>query len=159
MKKIVASVFLTCILLFTLSQLNAFAEDSTRWRLPEGAKARLGKGNIKQIAYSPNGMHLAAAGSAGIWIYDVTIHQEVALLTENTGPVSGIAFSPDGSTIVSGYSSADILVWDAETGEHLKTLKGHTGGVSSVAFSPDGKVLASGRTDGTILLWDFSTPP
>ena len=144
MKKTVSSIFLTLIFLFLLSQLNAFAEDSTRWRLPEGAKARLGKGNIKQIAYSPNGMHLAAAGSAGIWVYDVTIHREVTLLTENTGPVSGVAFSPDGSTIVSGYASGDILVWDVKTGKHKQTLPTEQERVSSVAFNPDGKTIASG---------------
>ena len=90
MKKTVSSIFLTFTFLFILSQPNGFAEDSTRWRLPEGAKARLGKGSIKQIAYSPNGMHLAAAGSAGIWIYDMSIHHEVAFLTGSTGSVGRI---------------------------------------------------------------------
>ena len=144
MKKTVSSIFLTLIFLFTLSQPNGFAEDSTRWRLPEGATARLGKGSITQIAYSPNGMHIAAAGSAGIWIYDVTIHREVALLTGNTGPVSSVAFSPDGSTIVSGYDSGDILVWDVKTGERKQTLIADQEWIRSVAFSPDGKIIASG---------------
>ncbi len=144
MKKNVSSICLTFIFLFTLSQLNAFAEDSTRWRLPEGAKARLGKGSIKQIAYSPNGRHLAAAGSAGIWIYDMAIHHEVALLTESTGRISGAAFSPDGSTIVSGYNDGSILVWDVKTGKRKQALPTEQEWVSSVAFSPDGKIIASG---------------
>ena len=144
MKKNVSSICLTFIFLFTLSQLNAFAEDSTRWRLPEGAKARLGKGSIKQIAYSPNGRHLAAAGSAGIWIYDMAIHHEVALLTESTGRISGVAFSPDGSTIVSGYNDGSILVWDVKTGKRKQALPTEQEWVSSVAFSPDGKIIASG---------------
>ena len=135
---------MTFTFLLILSQLNVLAEDSTRWRLPEGAKARLGKGNIKQIAYSPNGRHLAAAGSAGIWIYDMAIHHEVALLTESTGRISGVAFSPDGSSIVSGYDSGDILVWDVKTGKRKQTLPTEQEWVSSVAFSPDGKIIASG---------------
>ena len=93
MKKTVFSIFLTFTFLFILSQLNVLAEDSTRWRLPEGATARLGKGSIKQIAYSPNGMYLAAAGSAGIWVYDMTIHQEVALLTGKYGNLSVVSHS------------------------------------------------------------------
>ncbi len=144
MKKTVFSIFLTCIFLFTLFQPNTFAEDSTRWRLPEGATARLGKGSITQIAYSPNGMHVAAAGSAGIWIYDVTIHQEVALLTGNMGPVSGVAFSPDGRTIVSGSNDGSVWVWNVKTGEHRQILTAEQEWVSSVAFSPDGKIIASG---------------
>ena len=144
MKKTVFSICLTFTFLLLLSQPNGFAEDSTRWRLPEGATARLGKGNIKQIAYSPNGMHVAAAGSAGIWIYDVTIHQEVALLTENTGPISSVAFSPDGDTIVSGYNDGSVLVWDVKTGKRKQNLIAEQDWVSSVAFSPDGKIIASG---------------
>lgn len=144
MKKTVFSICLTFTFLFILSQPNGFAEDSTRWRLPEGATARLGKGSITQIAYSPNGMHVAAAGSAGIWIYDVTIHQEVALLTGNMGPVSGVAFSPDGRTIVSGSNDGSVWVWDVKTGEHRQILTAEQEWVSSVAFSPDGKIIASG---------------
>ena len=74
MKKTVSSMCLTFMFLLILAQPNGFTEDSTRWRLPEGAIARLGKGSITQVAYSPNGRHLAAAGSAGIWVYDMTIH-------------------------------------------------------------------------------------
>ena len=144
MKKTVFSICLAFMFLLILSQPNGFAEDSTRWRLPEGAKARLGKGSIKQIAYSPNGMHLAAAGSAGIWIYNMAIHHEVALLTESTGRISGAAFSPDGSTIVSGYNDGSILVWDVKTGKRKQALPTEQEWVSSVAFSPDGKIIASG---------------
>ncbi len=147
MKKTVSSIFLTCIFLFTLSQPNGFAEDSTRWRLPEGAKARLGKGSIRQIAYSPNGIHLAAAGSAGIWVYDMTTYQEVALLTENMGPVSSVAFSPDGRTIVSGSDDGSVRLWDVLTGKHIQTFTRNANRVLSVAFSPDGKTIASGGDD------------
>ena len=34
---------------------NAFAQDSPQWELPDGAKARLGKGVINEIQYSPDG--------------------------------------------------------------------------------------------------------
>ena len=42
--------------------------DSTEWKLPEGAKARLGKGEIDEIAYSPDGTQLAVRSSIGIWL-------------------------------------------------------------------------------------------
>ena len=57
------------------------AQDYTQWGLPEGAKARLGKGTISDITYSPDGTLLAVAGSIGIWLYDTNSHQAVALLT------------------------------------------------------------------------------
>ena len=111
--------------------------------LPEGAKARLGKGSIREIAYSPNGKHLAVAGSIGIWLYDMTTYQEVALLTGNTGTINSVVFSPDGRTIVSGNEDGTVWVWDMHTGEHIQTFRA-ADWVLSVAFSPDGKTIASG---------------
>ena len=83
MKKMTLFTF-TLLILFTLFSLNAFAQDYTQFSLPEGAKARLGKGTINEIQYSPDGTRLAVASSIGIWLYDTATHQEVALLTGHT---------------------------------------------------------------------------
>ena len=105
---------------------------------------------------------------------------QVALLTGNMGPVSSVAFSPDGNTIVSGSghwmgyegkasAGEEVRLWNANTGEHIKTLTGHKDVVSSVAFSPDGKLivsgdwydwdryLSSGTWSGEIRVWDAHT--
>ena len=37
---------------------------------PQQPAARLGKGTIKQVAYSPDGKLLAVAGSIGVWLYN-----------------------------------------------------------------------------------------
>ncbi len=125
------------LILLILFSLNSFAQDHTRLALPEGAKARLGKGTIRDIQYSPDGARLAVAGSLGIWFYDTAGYQEVALLTGHTGWVWSVAFSPDGRTLASGSSDDTVRLWDAVTGA-LKTLTGQTGRVYSVVFSPDG---------------------
>ena len=75
---------LSSLILFALLSLNSFAQDYTQWGLPEGARARLGKGNISELQYSPDGARLAVATSIGIWLYDTATHQEVALLTGHT---------------------------------------------------------------------------
>ena len=134
---------------------SAFAQDYIRWGLPEGATARLGKGSIFNIAYSPDGARLAVANYIGVWIYDAYTGAEIALFTEHKRKVRSVTFSPDGGTLAS--SSAEdytILLWNAVTGAHKQILKGHTGVVNSVAFSPDGGTLASGSVDHTIRLWD-----
>ena len=151
-------LLLILTVLFTIFAVapNTFAQDYTTWHLPEGAKARLGKGWITEIAYSPDGTRLAVASSIGIWIYDAETGEELDLLSGHTGEGTSVSFSPDGNRLASG-SLREIRLWDANTGRHLHTLTGHTDSVNSVSFSPDGNVLASGSWDATIRLWDANT--
>jgi WD40 repeat protein len=44
----------------------------------------------------------------------------------HTGPVFGVALSPDGKRIASGSDDGTVRVWDAATGKNLLTLNGHT---------------------------------
>ncbi len=136
---------------------NSTPPDSLRWRLPKGAKARLGKGRIEEIEYSPDGTLLAVASSIGTWIHDAATGQELELLTGHTARVKCVAFSPDGKMLASGSADNTIRLWDTQARTHLKTLNGHTDTVLSVVFSSDGTSLASGSTDNTLRLWDAQT--
>jgi WD40 repeat protein len=68
--------------------------------------------------------------------------------------VLSVAFSPDGTGIVSGSIDKTLRVWDSATGECTATLEGHTDWVMSVAFSPDGTGIVSGSGDKTVRVWD-----
>ena len=133
------------------------AQDYTRWSLPDNAKARLGKGNIHEIVYSPDGTRLVVGSSIGVWIYDTQSGYELALLAEHSESVNSVSFSPDGQMIASGHGGkGDVRLWDVDTQTLIHTFTGHTSQVNSVIFSPDGKTLASSSSDGTILLWDLT---
>jgi WD40 repeat protein len=69
-----------------------------------------------------------------------------------------VAFSPDGTRIVSGSYDSTIRIWDAQTGEEvIEPFTGHTSIIQSVAFSPDGTRIVSGSYDRTIRIWDAQT--
>ena len=131
--------------------------DYTTWHLPEGVLARLGKGTVEAVAFSPDGQVLAVASSIGIWLYDVATYRELALLTESMARVSSVSFSPDGSMLASGSWDSTVILWDVASRTQLTTLEGHTARVSSVSFSPDGSMLASGSWDSTVILWDVAS--
>lgn len=162
MKKTLFFNLLISLIASTLSLLNTFAEDPTQWNLPKDAKARIGKGRVDVIRYSPDGKLLAIASGIGVWLYDVATRREITLLTEHTSVVDRLAFSADGRTFASGSKDGTILLWgynsaDGSTGvqTRLTVERGELSGLN-LAFSPDGRTLASGTGDA-IQFWDTIT--
>ena len=109
----------TLLMLFVLFPLHTSGQNYTQWSLPEGAKARLGKGQIIRkgmitgnIAYSPDDNRLAMASSIGIWIYDGHTGEELALLTGHTRDVLAVSFKPNSSTLASGSREGTVLLWE-----------------------------------------------
>ncbi len=91
---------------------NTYAQDYTRWSSPEGAKARLGKGQITgKITYSLDGLRLAMASSIGTWIYNVHTGEELALLAGHTTEVYSVAFSPDAKILANGNIDGSVQLW------------------------------------------------
>ena len=154
--KIVLS-FLVLLAASVICSPDAFGQAYMQAYLPEGAKARIGKGRVHELAYSPDSTKLAVASTIGIWLYDAQTGEALKLLTGHTDSVRAICFNRDGSTLASGSHDATIRLWDVRTGVPTVTLEGHTGNVYSVVFSPDGRTLASGSSDKTIRLWDSRT--
>jgi WD40 repeat protein len=121
-----------------------------------GLVARLGKGRVGQVAFSPDGRWLAVGSSVGVYVYEAATLRE-ARRFETDAPAPVVAFSPDGRLLASGSGDKTVIVWDVGTGERVRTLEGHTDWVHSVAFSPDGRLLASGSLDQTVIVWDVRT--
>ena len=115
--------YFTTILLTAVLISFSFAQDNTQVGLPEGAIARLGKGGINIMRFSPDGTHLAVGTDVGVWLYDVPDGKETALFTGHAGQVNALAFSSDGKHLASGGSNDPFIhVWDVATKSKLSTL-------------------------------------
>ena len=132
---------------------NVFAQGSTRFKLPQGAIARLGKGWIKDLQFSPHGTQLAVATTIGIWIYDVNTGEERDLLRGTMGGANAIEYSPNGRILAAAHEDRTVYLWDNVSG-NKQAFVGHTGDIRAIAFSLDGRMVASGGSDNTIRIWD-----
>ncbi|MCY4401885.1 MAG: WD40 repeat domain-containing protein [Candidatus Poribacteria bacterium] len=148
---------------------TSIAQDNAQIGLPEGVIARLGKGSLGEIRFSPDGSKLAVSTSLGIWFHDPQTGKELELLRHpNIRYPYAFAFSPDGNTIAigvrekkqksSGSIRYPVALWNVTTGKEKEMPLGHLHRVRSIAFSPDGIYVASvGGFANTGHLWNTQT--
>ncbi len=67
-----------------------------------------------------------------------------------------VAWSPDGSLLVSTGRDNKIKLWDVASAKLVRTFEGHTKPVMMAAFSADGKRLVSASFDETARVWDVA---
>ncbi|MCI0460403.1 MAG: PQQ-binding-like beta-propeller repeat protein [Gemmataceae bacterium] len=72
------------------------------------------------------------------------------------GPVTFVAFAPDGKTVVSGSGQGHLHLWETATGKLLHQIPNQQY-ASSVVFTPDGKGVALIGSDSHFRLHDLST--
>lgn len=115
---------------------------------------------VRSVALA--GGKLLATGSddrtARLWDLTAEGLRPRATITAHEGPVTAIAFSPDGKKLATGSQDRTVLLWDVTGAEpkELPSYAGHNTAVTALAFSPDGKELAVSGPDGRVRLWDLA---
>ncbi|RME85281.1 MAG: hypothetical protein D6775_03220 [Caldilineae bacterium] len=144
--------------------VSAAAEtrDAYAGAVPEGAAARLGRGAIRDMAFSPDGALLAIAGETGIYLYRSDTLQEV-WLTPGPAAVTHVRFSADGALLAASVEGGVVLLMATADGSLQGVMGGRTE-ITSIAWSAqaadvDRRTLLIGYNDGTVLLSRVDGPP
>lgn len=75
-------------------------------------------------------------------------------LLEHREEVGRVAFSPDGTRIITASQDSTARVWDAVTGKPPTGTLAHQANVVSSMFSPDGTHVVTASLDRTARVWD-----
>ena len=111
------------------AQGDEIVEDWTKWELPKEAKARLGKGRVNDIKFTPDGTQLAVGTSIGVWLYDVNTGEETALFTDvesdnhrlDRSYINMLVSFTDGKTITCRGLDGNKDLWNLEK-DSLKSI-------------------------------------
>lgn len=78
----------------------------------------------------------------------------VEQLQQSDQALRSVAFSPDGTTILTGGDFTSLHSWDAKTGAAVDAFAGHSAPVRSIGFLDDRHCLSI-SDDQTLRLWDM----
>ncbi len=114
-------------------------------------------GHVGCLAFTPGGESLIiSSGIRPLRAWHLSRKPEPPdRLAGHKAEVWGLAYSRDGSTLISSSDDHLIKLWDARDGRLRSTLKGHGALAASVAVSADGSLLASAGFDRKVRLWEL----
>lgn len=112
--------------------------------------ARLGKGRVTDVTYSPDGRLLGVVTYAGIYIYDAQSNATLQVI-EATRVIEKATFSPDGLRVAGLFADGTIQVWRVSDGAQLEAYSG-----LGATFDPSGNLLIVQRQQEkrAIQIWD-----
>ncbi|EED23584.1 actin cortical patch component, putative [Talaromyces stipitatus ATCC 10500] len=103
-------------------------------------------------------LRAAAAGDDKtlVFYHGVPFKFNTGIRDKHTNYIYGVAFSPDGSQLVSVGGDRRIWLYDGKTGEPKASIgEGeHKGSIFGVSWSKDSRKFATASADRTVKLWD-----
>ena len=128
----------------------------TTWALPEGAIARLGRGKVRAVAFSPTSAHLAIATAIGLWKYELPSMRPVALWETERGMVTSVAFSNNGQWVATRNLDGIVKVCHTQNLQCVAKIEAHgdANKIARLAISADGQRLATSSFQyGPVCVW------
>jgi serine/threonine protein kinase len=110
---------------------------------------------IGQLAFHPDGRHLASASFDGnIRIWDLSNGQLAIPEIFHGDQVYRIEFSPDGNHILAASYNGTARIWDFKTGRPVSDWMVHSNQIHTARYSPEGRWIVTTGFDRAIKLWD-----
>ena len=115
------------------------------------------KNSINDIAFSPDGAHVATGSVDGkIKLWDAITGEELSAPSGQMGAVYSVAFSTDGTRLITSSEDGTARIWDiAPSHEFFTVSTRNQPGNGQLAFNADGLLLAASGENETIKLWDM----
>jgi WD40 repeat protein/serine/threonine protein kinase len=137
----------------------------TMWDVDSGKEVLAVKGADRRFVFSPNGRRLASGFGKEVKVWDANTGQGLRTLQGFTGGVLSLAFSGDGSRLVTVASRRDakegkdvgceVKLWDIQLGKELFTINESADAASYASLSLDGKRLLTYSREAKV--WNAQT--
>lgn len=123
----------------------------TQWKL-DSASSIVSSDSASLVVLSADGKTFAAAHGPAVVVYDSQTNLPLATLRGHTKPVSAMAFSPDGTKIVTGGEDHAVILWDWSQPKfpQIASFTEHAGPVRGVALNADATKILSGGDDNVV---------
>jgi WD40 repeat protein len=120
---------------------------------------------VTLAGFRPDGSLLLAGEDSGVRLWEAPGGDELRPLPGPELYGRCLAFSPDGSRLLTCSRDGTAIVWDPATGDRLLILSGHLVPINVAAFSPDGRFILTGtgfsfsdtEDSAPLRLWDASS--
>jgi WD40 repeat protein len=134
--------------------IRVWSDEPTEVRQLQGHQAW-----ARAIAVVPSGSlgskTIVTGADDGLILWDLATGKILRRYAGHSRPVTSLAVTPDGRTLISGGMDRLVKVWDLHTGDCLQVLSQHQHWVFAVAVSPEGNYMATVSLDGTAKLWSL----
>ena len=133
-------------------------------RSKEEQPGLLPRGPWGRAAFAPDGRAIAESHEGVVHLYELPALRQIETIPALGTNVSVVAYSPDGTLIVSGSTNGWLRVWSCAERRLLKEFPGLPRSVRWLRFSSDGVLLFSSDSDddndyfgGELICWDSRT--
>ena len=132
------------------------------WNTDRGARVAVLRnrvGNVKQVAFSPDGAVLASCDDTGmVRIWDVSTFAMLREFQAHHGGHARMAFSPDGQWLATSGDEQPIRCWKTDGFNEAFSIEQESPHeIRALCFSADSQLLAAGTSGRSVSLFRIAT--